>query len=206
MEMVSANGIELAVETFGSDGHRPLILIMGLASRLEAWPERFCEMLASNGFWVIRFDNRDIGLSTKLEGSGEPKMQLPGQKKKEHNDSPPYTLSDMAADTAGLLDALGLKKAHICGLSMGGMIAQVLTIEHPHRVISLTSMQSTLGDPTLPPPTPEAMAAMIQAPPAQREAYIASSISVFRAFSGNSTLYDESAQAEIAAASYDRGL
>jgi pimeloyl-ACP methyl ester carboxylesterase len=205
MEMIPANGIELAVETFGEAEQKPLILIMGLASQMVAWPQPFCEMLAAKGHRVIRFDNRDCGLSTKIEAGGTPKMQLPGRGSNIPDPTPPpYTLSDMALDVVGLMDALGLERAHICGLSMGGMIAQVAALEHPHRVTSLTSMQSTIGDPDLPPPTAEALAAMIQAPPAERTAYIKASVEVFRSFSGGSTLYDESIQSEISAASFDR--
>jgi len=138
---ISANGIALEVEDHGSPTGEPLVLIMGLGMQLVAWHTDLVALLVARGFRVIRFDNRDIGLSTHLHDAGVPNIMalLLGATRS----AAPYTLVDMADDTAGLLDALGLESAHIVGMSMGGMIAQQLAISHPHRVRSLTSMMST---------------------------------------------------------------
>ena len=133
--------VELAYETFGDTDSPALLLIAGLATQMLGWDERFCMQLADNGFRVIRFDNRDIGQSTHLHDAGVPNVMalLRGRMKR----AVPYTLADMADDTAGLIDTLGLKSAHVVGMSMGGMIAQQLAISHPQRVRSLTSIMST---------------------------------------------------------------
>lgn len=140
-DRVTAGTVDLAYESFGDHTAPPLLLIAGLATQMFGWDHRFCMQLADNGFRVIRFDNRDIGLSTHLDEAGVPDIRamLRGRKWS----SAPYTLTDMADDTAGLLDALDLESAHIVGMSMGGMIAQQLAIDHPRRVRSLTSIMST---------------------------------------------------------------
>ena len=140
-ERATVGRVELAYKTFGDIDNPPLLLIAGLATQMLGWDEQFCMQLADNGFRVIRFDNRDIGKSTHLHDAGVPNIMalLLGATRS----AAPYTLVDMADDTAGLLDALGLESAHIVGMSMGGMIAQQLAISHPHRVRSLTSMMST---------------------------------------------------------------
>jgi pimeloyl-ACP methyl ester carboxylesterase len=205
MPIAHANGIEIAYETFGNSGNRPLILIMGIGSQMVTWPVAFCEKLAKAGHRVVRFDNRDVGLSTKLDDAGIPNIwevvaavQAGGQV------NVPYTLSDMAADTVGLMDALKIKKAHICGLSMGGMIAQTLAIEHQDRVTSLISMESTTGEPGLPGAKPEVREVLLKLPPREREAYIRHMVHVHRLFAGNSTKYDEATQRELSALSFDR--
>ena len=160
-----ANGIELEYETFGSKDNPAVLLIMGLGVQLTMWPMTLVDELVARGYYVIRFDNRDIGLSTKLDSAGVPEVPtilaalMSGQKPEV-----PYLLSDMAADSVGLLDALGIEKAHIMGASMGGMIAQMVAAEYPDRVLSLTSIMSTTGNPGLPPATPEAMAVLTQRP------------------------------------------
>jgi pimeloyl-ACP methyl ester carboxylesterase len=157
-----ANGVELEYETFGKSGDPAILLIMGLGAQLTLWPEALCEKLADKGFFVIRYDNRDVGLSTKFDAAGAPDMaQIFGGTAKPH-----YTLDDMAADAAGLLDALGIAKAHIVGASMGGMIAQLVAANHPERTLSLTSIMSTTGNPAVPPATPEAMQALTARLPA----------------------------------------
>ena len=133
--------IELAYETFGDTDAPPMLLIAGLATQMLGWDEQFCMQLADKGFHVIRFDNRDVGRSTHLDDAGVPNLRA--MMRGRGRSAAPYTLVDMADDTAGLLDALGLESAHIVGMSMGGMIAQQLAISHPHRVRSLTSMMST---------------------------------------------------------------
>ena len=170
---VQANGIELAYDTFGDASAAPLLLIMGLACQMIAWDDDFCSMLAARGHWVIRFDNRDVGLSTKLNQFGVPDISaLFAQSIGGGRVRAPYTLRDMADDTVGLLDALGLASAHIVGASMGGAIAQLVAIHHGSRVRTLTSIMATSGAIDLPPPTPAAMAAVLTPTPTVREAYI----------------------------------
>ena len=148
MARVQSNGIEIEYEEFGDPQAPVILLIMGLGMQLVAWPKPFCEMLVAAGFRVIRFDNRDVGRSSKIEGRYTPSMlrlimsMLLGRKLRR----PPYTLEDMAADTLGLLDALNIAQAHIVGVSMGGMIAQIIAARFPLRVLSLTSIMSTSGD------------------------------------------------------------
>ncbi|UCD81638.1 MAG: alpha/beta hydrolase [Desulfobacterales bacterium] len=207
MPRVQTNGIEIEYDTFGEPEDRPLILIMGLRCQLVAWPESFCKKLATKGHFVIRFDNRDVGLSTKFDDLGVPdifKLFAAAQESKAIESA--YSLSEMAADTVGLMDALNLEKAHVCGLSMGGMIAQMMATEHPRRVISLISMQSSTGDPGLPEAEPQAREAMVAPPPIERDAYIQHMVDVYRAFAGGSDKYDERLQKEISASSYDRSF
>jgi pimeloyl-ACP methyl ester carboxylesterase len=201
------NGIDIAYDTFGPSNGRPLILIMGLATSMIAWPERFCSMLADAGHFVVRFDNRDVGWSGKLASAGEPDLQALMQDAAAGRPMQvPYTLSDMAADTVGLMDYMGLQQAHICGVSMGGMIGQVIAIEHPGRVASLISMMSTTGEPGLPPSSPEVMQAMMQMPPGTRDAYQAYAVEMMRIFSNDSDQYDADLQRELAGLAFDRGL
>jgi pimeloyl-ACP methyl ester carboxylesterase len=162
MPQTTHNGITLEYETHGDPANPALLLIMGLGAQLTLWPIELVEALVERGYFVIRHDNRDIGLSTKFTEAGVPDMQgvvmaLMGGKKPDV----PYTLSDMAGDAMAVLDAAGVAKAHIVGASMGGMIAQLVAIEHPERVLSLTSIMSSTGNPMLPPARPEAMAALM---------------------------------------------
>lgn len=167
MPNVIANGITIEYETHGDPANPPLLLIMGLGAQLTLWPIELVEALVARGFYVIRHDNRDIGLSEKFGHGGVPNfrrvalMRLFGLRAKL-----PYRLTDMADDAAGLLDALGIERAHIVGGSMGGMIAQLLAIHHPQRVRTLTSIFSTTGNPRLPRPRPEAMNALLDRAPA----------------------------------------
>jgi len=169
-------GMELEYDTFGSPDDPALLLIMGFTAQMTAWDERFCRLLADGGHYVIRFDNRDCGLSTKLDGQ-EP--DVAGAMAAAFADQPapplPYTLSDMAADAIGLLDVLGIEKAHIMGASMGGMIAQTVAIEHPERVRSLISVMSQPGEVEVGQPTAEAAEAIFSPPPTTREEYIEAS-------------------------------
>jgi len=162
MPQTTHNGITLEYETHGNPANPALLLIMGLGAQLTLWPIELVDALVERGYYVIRHDNRDIGLSTKFTEAGVPDMQgvvmaLMGGKTPDV----PYTLSDMAADAVAVLDAVGVKQAHIAGASMGGMIAQLVAIEHPGRVLSLTSIMSSTGNPMLPPARPEAMAALM---------------------------------------------
>jgi pimeloyl-ACP methyl ester carboxylesterase len=172
---------------------------------MVTWPDEFCNRLAADGHFVIRFDNRDCGLSSKIESGGVPDVEaLMVAKQQGQPIDPPYTLSDMATDAAGLLDTLGLDQVHVCGLSMGGMIGQMMAVEFPDRVASLISMMSTTGKPELPGPTEEAMEAMISMPPWERESYIRYLTGVYRAFAGGSEAFDEEVSNTIAARAYDR--
>lgn len=173
--LVPTTGIELEYDTFGSPDDEALLLVMGFTAQMIAWPEAFCEGLAAGGRYVIRFDNRDCGLSTKLDGQ---QVDLAAIMQAMLGDDPgamptvPYTLSDMAADSVGLLDHLGIERAHIVGASMGGMIAQTIAIEHPERVRSLVSIMSQPGDPDVGQPAPEAISVLLSPPPSERQAYI----------------------------------
>lgn len=167
MPQVKANGISLEVERYGDPTNPPLLLIMGLGAQLTLWPIELVEALVARGYHVIRYDNRDIGLSTKFTEHGVPNvrkvvlMRLFGLRPKL-----PYRLTDMAADAVALLDALGIAKAHIVGASMGGMIAQLVAATYPERTLSLTSIMSTTGNRRVPPARPEAFKALTNPPPA----------------------------------------
>src|SRR3990172_3174041 len=139
MPNVKDKGIQIEYDAFGDKSAAPLLLVMGLGSQMVRWEEDFCNRIADKGHYVIRFDNRDVGLSTKFDSAGVPDvmktMAAIGRKEKLNL---PYTIDDMADDGVGLLDALGIDKAHICGVSMGGMIVQAMAIRHPARILSLT--------------------------------------------------------------------
>jgi methylmalonyl-CoA mutase N-terminal domain/subunit len=199
--LARAGEIELAYDTFGRSGDSPLLLIMGLATQMLGWPDQFCAGLAQAGHYVIRFDNRDIGLSTHLDDAGGVDISavLAGDVS-----SAAYTISDMARDAAGLLDALGLDSAHVVGASMGGMIAQAMAIEHPERVRSLTSIMSTTGNPAVGQPTPEAIAVLLASRPPDREGTIERVVANYRVIGSPGFEFDEAALRERAARSYDR--
>ena len=152
-----ANGIEIEYETFGDPtSDPPLLLVMGLGAQMVAWDADFCEGLVDRGFFVIRFDNRDVGLSTKIDvGDLDVDGRAHEGARRASTSTAPYLLTDMAADAVGLLDHLGIDRAHIVGASMGGMIVQTIAIDHPERVLSLTSIMSTTGDPDVGQPDPE---------------------------------------------------
>jgi pimeloyl-ACP methyl ester carboxylesterase len=167
--------MELEYDTTGSPNHPALLLISGFTSQMTAWPDQFVTMLADGGLHVIRFDNRDCGLSFKHDGVPVDLMSILGRGFGADlaDIEVPYTLSDMAADAVALLDHLAIENAHILGVSMGGMIAQTVAIEHPQRVRTLISVMSTPGDPSVGQATPEAEAALMTPPPTDREAFIA---------------------------------
>ena len=165
MPQIAANGLTFEYETYGDPAAPPLLLIMGLGAQLTLWPIELVEALVARGYRVIRYDNRDIGLSSKFTAAGVP--DLPAVMMALMSGKPPalpYTLADMADDAAALLTALGIDQAHIVGASMGGMIAQLVAINHAGRVRSRTSILSTTGNPALPPAKPEAMAALMERP------------------------------------------
>ncbi len=182
MPQAKANGLTLEYETFGDAKNPALLLIMGVGCQLVMWPDSFCTGLADMGFHVIRYDNRDVGLSSKIDEAGVPDVmgavtaQLSGQPVIS-----PYSLDDMADDAAGLMDALGISQAHVVGASMGGMIAQLVATRHPAKVKSLVSIMSTTGNPDVPPAKPEAMGALLT-PPADtsREGMIAQGMNMWK--------------------------
>jgi len=202
-----ANGIELCYDTFGDSNAPPLLLIMGLASQMIAWHDEFCAMLAARGYLVIRFDNRDIGLSTSFDSAGVPNIgaAMAAALKGQPVDAP-YRLSDMGADAFGLLDALGIESAHVVGASMGGAIAQTMAIERPERLRTLTSIMATTGAPGLPPPTPEAMAVLLQPPATTLEDYIKSYAQTWKVLRAGSFPEDEALDRERAERLHARGL
>lgn len=171
-------GITIEYETFGKPSHPALLLISGFSAQLTSWHENLCRLFAAQNFHVIRFDNRDCGLSTKLDGVGvDTTAVITAALMEEPIPEVPYTLTHMAADAIGVLDGLGIAKAHVMGASMGGMIAQTVAIEHPHRVLSLTSVMSQPGEPEVGQPTPEAMESFFTFPPTSREEYLDASAS-----------------------------
>lgn len=205
MPSTTANGIQIEYETFGSSSSSPLLLIMGLGGQLIRWPEVFCQELADRGHYVIRFDNRDTGLSSKIDEAGVPDvMKIITATLTGSAVTVPYTLKDMAADAIGLLDALSAERAHLCGVSMGGMIAQTMAIGYPSRILSLISMESSTGDPALPNGSPEAMSSLMTPAPADRNAYIDHMGRVFTVLAGGSSLFDEEWEREKSAESFDR--
>ncbi len=206
-QMAKANGIELCYEIFGAPDAKPLVLIMGLGAQMIHWDDEFCLDLAARGFRVIRFDNRDVGKSTKMSG-GKPLRPLELLKLQIFKVAPeaPYKLWDMANDAVGLLDALGIKAAHVVGASMGGAIAQELAMQHPDRVLSLTSIMATTGNPKLPNPTPEAMTVLLAPPPKTKEEYMERYSATWRVLRGGSFPLGEANDRERAERTYARGL
>ena len=203
----ASNGIRLCYETFGDRTSPPLILIMGLASQMIVWDDEFCAQLAGRGFWVIRFDNRDIGESTRFPNERAPHVaELVFAQATGLRFRVPYTLRDMAADTIGLLDALGIERAHVVGASMGGAIAQELAIAYPARVRSLTSIMSTTGDPKLPGPQPKALARLGKKVPVDRAGYVREYVTTWSVLAGDHFPFDADRTARQGAAGFDRGI
>jgi len=198
--MAPANGIELAYDELGDPDGRPLILIMGLATQLIHWDEGFCALLGERGYRVIRFDNRDIGHSTKIDWAPSPKTgaMLFGY------GTPAYRLWDMADDTAGLMDHLEIERAHVAGASMGGMIAQSLAITRPERVLSLCSIMSTTGNRRLGVPKLRAFGTLFARPPRTREAYAEQAVKTFKVIGSPGYPMDGERFREMALAAYDR--
>jgi len=177
--------------------------VMGLATQMIAWDEGFCSLLAERGFRVIRFDNRDIGRSTKLASAGAPSLvdTLSGRRA-----SAAYLLRDMAADAFGLLDHLGIDSAHIVGASMGGMIVQTMAIEHPERVRSLVSIMSTTGSRFTGLPTLKAFGVLFSKRPADRDSFIERGVHTFKVIGSSGYPFDEERVREMAGRAYDRGV
>ena len=195
--------LELCWQQFGEENDPPLLMIMGLGAQMILWPEELCELIAVEGYRVIRFDNRDSGRSTKLDsGAARGSIQdaLSGQIPEGA-----YKLSDMAGDAAGLLDALGIEAAHVVGASLGGMIAQTLAIEQPERVLSLASLMSTTGNPEVGRPTPQGLAGLTTVPPRDRDGYVLALVEARRLIGSPGFPFDEERAAGVARSGFDRG-
>ncbi|MFW9810392.1 MAG: alpha/beta fold hydrolase [Candidatus Thorarchaeota archaeon] len=193
--------IELTYDTFGNPSSQPMLLIMGLGSQMIRWDEAFCQAIAAQGRWVIRFDNRDVGLSTKLDYAGVPNAMalLQGQ-----SVDVPYKLKDMANDAIGLLDSLRIKAADVVGVSMGGMIAQTMAIHYPDRVRTLTSIMSSTGNPSLPRPKPEAAALLVTPPVSNLDDYINNTLNSSKVLHGPKYELNEDYVRDWAERSYNR--
>ncbi len=197
------NGIELEYEAFGSPTDPTIVLVMGFSLQMIDWDERFCRDLASRGFRVVRFDNRDVGLSSKIEGGKAPDI---GALMTGDASSATYSLDDMAKDTVGLLDALDVPAAHFVGMSMGGMIAQLVAVSAPERVKSLCSIMSTTGDRSVGNATPAALGVLLTPVPSEREANIARSVEVWRILASPSHPIDEVETRARCTAAFDRSF
>ena len=195
------NGIEIAYETFGNSEDPAILLVMGLGTQMLAWPDQMCELLAGAGNYVIRFDNRDVGLSTHFHDAPSPAPHEVVLKRR----SAPYTVSDMADDAVGLLDVLGVERAHVVGASMGGFISQTIALEHPQRVLSLTLIMTSTGSRRVGRPTPKLVARMARRTEATtKEAAIEESVATYRLI-GSPDHLDEELVRELAGRAYDRG-
>jgi pimeloyl-ACP methyl ester carboxylesterase len=208
MPQLNANGLTFEYDVFGQSGNPAVLLIMGIGTQMIAWPESLCQGLADRGFYVIRYDNRDVGLSSRLEDHPVPAVEAlmmavaAGQ-------VPPasYTLSDMAKDAVGVLDALGIAQAHVVGASMGGMITQVAAIEHPTRTKSMVSIMSSTGEPGLPQAQPHAMMALLTSPAdASRAAAIQRTVDLFTTIGSPGYPAAPGELAAMGARSFDRGV
>jgi len=195
MARVKANGIELEYETHGPADAEPIVLVSGLGRQLTRWAPEFCAKLVDRGLRVVLLDNRDVGLSEKIESGGRPDVEAIFRAHAEgRRPDAPYQLDDMARDVVGLLDALGIQRAHIVGVSMGGMISQLVAILHPERVRSLTSIMSTTGNRALDLTTPEAAATLLNRPPDPAKdfvAYVAHALNSARVIGSPPPLFDE---------------
>jgi pimeloyl-ACP methyl ester carboxylesterase len=198
---VKANGLELEYETTGNPADPAILLVAGFTYQLTSWDTRFCAELAARGFHVVRFDNRDVGLSSSIATAVRPNlMAIAGGDRS----TVAYGLADMADDAAGLIEALGIAPANVVGASMGGMIAQTLALRHPRLVRSLVSIMSTTGDRSVGYATPEVMAMMLKRPPSDREGYIESGMNAWRMLRSPGFAHDEARGRERIAFAYDR--
>ena len=199
---VKANGISIEVEDTGADGSQPgrptVLLVMGLGMQLVAWPPAFVQGLVDQGFRVVRFDNRDIGLSQHFDHLGVPNLLWESFKHRVGLAvKAPYSVHDMAADALGVLDALGVGRAHIVGVSMGGMVAQRVALAAPERVLSLASIMSSSGAPYLPGPKPHVLRALLSRPGGQgEEAIVAHYVKLFKVIGSPGYPLDEAALRE----------
>jgi pimeloyl-ACP methyl ester carboxylesterase len=199
-----ASGMELCYQTFGDPDDEPLLLVMGLATQMTFWDPAFCSMLARRGFYVVRFDNRDVGRSSRAPGRVTRRMLVEafaGRRTRA-----PYSLHDLAEDAFGLLDHLEIGSAHLVGVSMGGMIVQTMAIDQPNRVRSLTSLMSTTGKRTVGWQHPRLLPAMLRPIKAGRAAYADSSVKMWHLIGSPGFPRHEERTRELAAEAYDRGV
>jgi pimeloyl-ACP methyl ester carboxylesterase len=201
-QMAPANGIELCYQEMGEPDGEPLVLVMGLATQMIAWQDGLCRLLADRGFRVIRFDNRDIGRSTKISQAGVPsRLDLVVGRRA----TAPYRLNDMAKDTVGLLDHLEIDTAHVVGASMGGMIVQQMAIDHPRRLRSMVSIMSTTGNRRSGQPALKTYGVLLGNPPKTRDQVISRAVKTFKVIGSPGFPFEEDMVREMAARSYDRG-
>lgn len=202
MPKTKANGIEIEYDSFGNNEAEAILLISGLGTQMIRWSESFCQTLAAQGYRVIRFDNRDAGLSTRFDNASMPDLaDIADAVARGETPNVPYTLVDMANDAVGLLDALMVQRAHVVGRSMGGMIAQLLASKHADRVLSLVSIMSSTGNRDLPQASPAVMAAMTSPAPhpsKDERGYIAHCVAFSKLIAGRGYPFDESAQSDQA--------
>src|SRR5215213_10138466 len=201
-QFCTVNDVELCFETFGDPGDPAMLLVMGLATQMVGWPDEFCEQLAARGYFVIRFDNRDVGRSQKIDVPVPTIRQLLLRDKRAAR----YTLEHMAADGIGLLDHLGIERAHVVGVSMGGMIAQTMAARHPDRVLSLASIISNTGARWTGQPSPRMYPLLLKKPPRDREGYVRHTVDVFKKIGSQGFPIDEDELRRTAERSFDRGL
>jgi pimeloyl-ACP methyl ester carboxylesterase len=195
------NGIDIEYSTTGNPSDPALLLVMGLGAQLTAWPDGFVDLLAGHGYFVIRYDNRDTGLSTKFEGEADLAALLGGD-----TSSASYFIEDMADDGVALLTHLGIDRAHVVGASMGGMIIQAMVIHHPDRFISACSVMSTTGDRSVGQPSPEAMTALLRPRASTREEAIDGAVEASKIIGSPGYPADETTLRQRAAESYDRSF
>lgn len=204
---IRANGIEIEYDEAGPKDGAPLLMIQGFGSQMTSWPIEFFDILVDSGLRVIRFDNRDVGLTQKWDGIFPKIENIIEALKAGRKPDVPYTLADMASDAAALLDELGIESAHIAGASMGGMIAQLVALDHPKKARSLISIFSTTSDPSLPRSSPEAQAALMARPESNdRDTVIAHSLKGRRTYASTKWLFNEKRLAELIGRSYDRSF
>lgn len=198
---VEANGITIAYETFGAADADPLILIMGLGTQMIAWPDALCSDLADRGHYVVRFDNRDVGLSTHLTHVRAPNLTDLALRRQP----PAYTIDDMADDAASLLDALGLASAHVVGASMGGFVAQSMAVRHESRVRTLTLIMTSTGSKRVGNPRPRLFSRLTKRRAvADRQTAVSVAVETFRIIGSRGYAFDEEYLADLAGRSYDR--
>jgi pimeloyl-ACP methyl ester carboxylesterase len=198
---VAANGIDIAYETFGDPGHPPLLLVMGLGTQMIAWPDELCEDLAGRGYYVVRFDNRDVGASTHLDGVRAPRITKVATKRAR----PPYTIDDMADDAAGLVDALDLGPVHLVGASLGGFIAQTVALRHPDKVRSLTLIMTSTGSRLVGQADPRLISRLlVRRAVSTREEAGELALETFRVIGSKGYALDEDRLRDVGARSFDR--
>ncbi len=206
MPHIQANDIQIEYKTFGDKKNPALLLIIGLGGQLIYWQEAFCDQIAQNGYYVICFDNRESGLSTKSDDLHLGTLLETIHKVSQGQFKAPFGIEDMASDAVGLLDALGIEKAHICGMSMGGFIAQTICIRHSSRVLSLTSIYSHTGAKGQFIPQKEVLEVMLTPPSKEPELFIQEQISFFKLTYGNGKGFDEVFHRNVAQRSVDRSF